>query len=431
MSRDYPLIDCTEKYNSIMVFDKNKDVLVHRWYPFVEGYSKEFIEDILQELPFSPQCAMEPFCGSGTTPVELQSHNIKCYSFEVSPFMHLLAKVKLEQTYDEATFTYYRNKVASSLLNPLRDIRIEESIPFGDTVVRKDGMEKWNFHDSSLDGILDIRHAIRVEVDDNRYKNLFTIALASIILQSSNMFRNGKCLSYKKSWKSRIYSRTDIHRLFFAKLDGVIAEDIRIISSQQTAVNNTDFCILCDVRKGIEIVPDNSLDLIITSPPYLNSRDYTDIYMLELKVLELVNSYEDLRNLRKSTLRSHVQVKYSEVKPIENTRLKKCLSDMKYSNEKSWNADILNMICGYFEDMEQLFYTFSMKIRKGGVIYLNVANSAYFGVEVPVDYIIGDIAEKCGFHVREIRKARDIKTSPQQSKLIGKLRESVLVIDKI
>lgn len=429
--RDYPLIDCTEKYNSIMVFDKNKDVLVHRWYPFVEGYSKEFIEDILQELPFSPQCAMEPFCGSGTTPVELQSHNIKCYSFEVSPFMHLLAKVKLEQTYDEATFTYYRNKVASSLLNPLRDIRIEESIPFGDTVVRKDGMEKWNFHDSSLDGILDIRHAIRVEVDDNRYKNLFTIALASIILQSSNMFRNGKCLSYKKGWKSRIYSRTDIHKLFFAKLDGVIAEDIRVISSQQTAVNNTDVCILCDVRKGIEIVPDNSLDLIITSPPYLNSRDYTDIYMLELKVLELVNSYEDLRNLRKSTLRSHVQVKYSEVKPIDNTRLKKCLSDMKYSNEKSWNADILNMICGYFEDMEQLFSAFSMKIRKGGVIYLNVANSAYFGVEVPVDYIIGDIAEKCGFHVREIRKARDIKTSPQQSKLIGKLRESVLVIDKI
>ena len=29
-----------------MVFDKNKNVLVHRWYPFVEGYSKEFIEDI-------------------------------------------------------------------------------------------------------------------------------------------------------------------------------------------------------------------------------------------------------------------------------------------------------------------------------------------------------------------------------------------------
>jgi len=152
--------------------------------------------------------------------------------------------------------------------------------------------------------------------------------------------------------------------------------------------------------------------------------------MLELKVLELVNSHEDLRNLRKSTLRSHVQVKYSELKPIDNSRLEKCLSDMKNSKTKSWNTDILNMICGYFEDMEILFSAFKKKMRVGGVIYLNVANSAYFGVEVPVDYIIGDIAEKNGFCVREIRKARDIKASPQQSKMIGKLRESVLVIDK-
>lgn len=429
--KEYPFIDCTEKYNSIMVFGKNKDVLVHRWYPFVEGYSKEFIEDILNELPFTPQCALEPFCGSGTTPVELQNHNIRCYSFEVSPFMYLLAKVKLERTYDGATLLQYRNKVTDSLSKPYLDIREREVIPFGDTVVRKDGMKKWNFHDTSLDGILDIRYAIRTKVDDERYRKLFTIALASIILQASNMFRNGKCLSYKKGWETRIISREEIHRLFLEQLDTVIAEDVRILSSQQAAVRNAEICCFGDVRKSIECIDDNTLDLIITSPPYLNSRDYTDIYMLELKVLQLVNSHDDLQQLRKSTIRSHVQVKYSEVQPINNPRLIKCLSDMKNSETKSWNPDIPNMICGYFEDMQQLFSAFSRKMHQGGVIYFNVANSAYFGVEVPVDYIIGDIAEDCGFKVREIRKARDIKTSPQQSKILGKkLRESVIVIDK-
>ena len=430
--KDYPFIDCTEKYDSIMVFGKNKDVLVHRWYPFVEGYSKEFIEDILQELPFTPQCAMEPFCGSGTTPVELQNHNIRCYSFEVSPFMHLLAKVKLERSYDEVTLANYRDKVAVFLEEPLKDIRQLEPVPFGDTVVRKEGMKKWNFHDTSLDGILDIRHAIRTVVDDERYKNLFTIALASIILQASNMFRNGKCLSYKKGWETRITSRNDIHQLFLERLDTVISEDVRILESQPTTVSNVDVCYSGDVRRTIENVPDNTLDLIITSPPYLNSRDYTDIYMLELKVLQLVNSHEDLQKLRKSTLRSHVQVKYSGVDPIDNARLKKCLSDMKNSESKSWNPDIPNMICGYFEDMQQLFSAFAKKMQRGGVIYFNVANSAYFGVEVPVDAIIADIAEDCGLKVREIRKARDIKTSPQQSRVLGKkLHESVIVFDSL
>lgn len=428
--REYPFIDCTERYDSIMVFGKNKDVLVHRWYPFVEGYSKEFIEDILQELPFTPQCAMEPFCGSGTTPVELQNHNIRCYSFEVSPFMHLLAKVKLERTYSEDRLKYYREKVAAFLTAPIQDIRSVEAIPFGDTVIKKDGKEKWNFHDTSLDGILDIRHAINTEVDDERYKKLFTIALASIILQTSNMFRNGKCLSYRKGWCDRVVERNEVHHFFLEKLDTVIAEDVRILAGQDTEVHNSEICYLGDVRKNIDKVPDNSLDLIITSPPYLNSRDYTDIYMLELKVLQLVKCHEDLQALRKSTIRSHVQVKYSDIEPLDNPRLKQSLSEMRNSESKSWNSDILKMICGYFEDMKLLFSAFAKKMRSGGIIYFNVANSAYFGVEVPVDYIIGDIAEDCGFVVREIRKARDLKTSPQQSGHVGKLRESVLVIDK-
>lgn len=431
MPKQYKILDCTKKYHSIMVFDKNKNALVHRWYPFVEGYSKEFIEDILSELSTSPRCALEPFSGSGTTPVELQNHGIRCYSFEVSPFMHLLAKVKLERSYDEATLTYYRDKVAMSLSNPIEDIRSVEAIPFGDTVIKKGGRDKWNFHDTSIDGILDIRHAINTEVEDERYKNLFSIALASIILQTSNMFRNGKCLSYKKGWGDRVIPRNDVHNLFLDKIDTVITEDVRIFSEMDTSVHNSEICYLADVREGIEKVPDDSLDLVITSPPYLNSRDYTDIYMLELKVLQLVNRHEDLQALRRSTIRSHVQVKYCSIEPIDNPRLKQCLSDMKRSGSQSWNSDIQNMICGYFEDMHLLFRALAKKTRSGGVVYFNVANSAYFGVEVPVDFIIGDIAEDCGFTVREIRKARDLKTSPQQSRLIGKLRESVLVIDKL
>ena len=429
--REYPLIDCTEKYKSVMQFDKNKNVFVHRWYPFVEGYSKEFIEDILNELPFVPQCALEPFCGSGTTPVELQNHSVKCYSFEVSPFMHLLAKVKLERAYDEILFGQYRQKVADALASPENSIRSVEPIPFGDTIVRREGMKKWNFHDTTLDGLLDVRHAIRTKVDDSRYKNLFTIALASIIMQTSNMFRNGKCLSYKKGWESKICGREEVHQLFLDRLDTVIAEDIHHISTQHPSVCNSEICFIGDVRKNIEIVPDNALDLIITSPPYLNSRDYTDIYMLELKVLQLVNSHEELRTLRQSTIRSHVQVTYSDIEPIDNPRLQMSLKEMRESNVKSWNHDIIRMICGYFEDMQSLFSAFADKMRKGGVIYFNVANSAYFGVEVPVDYIICDIAENSGFTVREIRIARDIKTSPQQSGMIGKLRECVLVIDKL
>ena len=412
-----------------MQFDKNKNVFVHRWYPFVEGYSKEFIEDILGELPFVPTCALEPFCGSGTTPVELQNHGIKCYSFEVSPFMHLLSIVKLVRKYNVDTFEHYVKAVTKKLSYTNRNIRRIESLPFGDTIVKRDQSKKWNFHAPAIDGILDIRHAIRTIVDNDDYKNLFTIALASIIVQASNMFRNGKCLSYKKGWETRIFSRKEIHNFFLDKLNSIFAEDIRIISKQNPSVHNSEICYLGDVRKHIDQVPDGKVDLIITSPPYLNSRDYTDIYMLELKVLQLINSHEELRELRKHTLRSHVQIPYDKILPIENERLRNSLLEMSNKELNTWNSDITNMICAYFEDIQFLFSEFAKKMHKGGVIYFNVANSAYYGVEIPVDYIIADIAESCGFKVREIRKARDLKTSPQQSDKIGKLRESVIIID--
>lgn len=427
--KDYNFIDCTDKYHSVMQFDKNKNVFVHRWYPFVEGYSKEFIEDILKELPFTPTCALEPFCGSGTTPVELQNHGIKCYSFEVSPFMHLLSTVKLGRKYNIDIFTQYVKDITNKLYNTSKNIRKIEPLPFGNTIVKREQGKKWNFHDTAIDGILDIRYAIRTIVDDDDYKNLFTIALASIIVQVSNMFRNGKCLSYKKGWESRIFSRNEIHVLFLDKLNSIFAEDVKIISKGNPSVHNSEICYLGDVRKHIQQVPDGIIDLIITSPPYLNSRDYTDIYMLELKVLQLINSHEELRTLRKNTLRSHVQIPYDKIIPIDNERLKTSLIEMSNNKCKTWNSDIVNMICAYFEDMQFLFSAFAKKMHKGSVIYFNVANSAYYGVEIPVDYIIADIAESCGFRVREIRKARDLKTSPQQRDRIGKLRESVIVID--
>ena len=428
MAKAYNFVDCTEKYHSIMVFDKNKNVFVHRWYPFVEGYSKEFIEDILEEIPFTPQCALEPFSGSGTTAVELQNHGIRCHSFEVSPFMYLLEQVKLENGYSTIFLDYYINLVKEQFRNPLENIRNIEQVPFGPTVARTDGLRKWNFQDNTLNGLLDIRHAINTCINDKIYRDLFLIAFASIIVNVSNMFRNGKCLSYKNDWQKRDLSRSKIHDIFLNKLNGDIKEDIAILERRSCSVDNKKLCHYGDVRQHINETPDNSVDLVITSPPYLNSRDYTDIYMLELKMLELVKNYDEIRKLRGSTIRSHVQVKYGEVPILNNERLKYCLKKMKDNNDNSWNRNIEPMICAYFQDMNHLFSSFRRKMVHGGIIYFNVANSAYSGVKVPVDYIIADIAEDNGFQVREIRKARDLKTSPQQ-KSLGKLRESVIVID--
>jgi hypothetical protein len=100
------------------------------------------------------------------------------------------------------------------------------------------------------------------------------------------------------------------------------------------------------------------------------------------------------------------------------------------NSEKFWNKELGNMVKGYFADMDSLLAQLALKMKKGKRGYLNVANSAYYGIVIPVDEIIGEIAEMRGFRVIEIREARRIKPSSQQNALIDFLRESVVVIEK-
>ncbi|MGJ1203858.1 hypothetical protein [Sphingobacterium lactis] len=428
----FEIKDYSSIYDSIMQFNKNKTVSIHQWYPFVEGYSKEFIESILDELNYTPENVLEPFSGSGTTALELQFKNINCTSFEVSPFMHLLSSVKLYNNYNSEVFNSVLNsfkEILSSLPNKVRKIRNIENIPFGRTVVKSGNLKKWNFNDEALDGILDIKYTISF-IDDEAYKNLFRIVLASILLEVSNLFRNGKCLSYKKNWETRkTYKRKEVHNLFLSKIENIIKNDIAILEGilKDTKVDNYSRLHFGDVRTNILNVTDNSVDLIITSPPYLNSRDYTDIYMLELKVLDLINNYDELNQLRRNTLRSHVQVKYEELSVLNVPTLKAYFNKIAKKELALWNNDLFNMIKGYFLDMNHLFEQFRRVMQPEKFIYFNVANSAYFGEEIKVDEIISEIAILQGFELVEIRKARNLKSSSQQSGSIKSLRESVII----
>lgn len=423
----YLVKDYTDVYKPIMQFNKNKTAFIHQWYPFVEGYSKEFITKIVEELDYDPQFALDPFAGSGTTPVELQSMGINCYSFEVSPFMHLLATVKLETEYSLSDFSDHNITIGQFLNGDLLPIRQHLSPPVAKTFQPGKGKEKWVFNIGVMNGILDIKYAINL-VDDEKYRKLFSIALASILLDVSNVYRNGKCLSYKEDWSEAKTTRRSVHKKFLDRLSNVFHSDIEKLEAMEFTASNLSYCIHGDVRNSISKIPNKSIDLVITSPPYLNSRDYTDIYLAELWMLDLVKSYEEVKLLRQNTFISHVQVKHGEIDTLDIPELKKVIRKINANEEEFWNNGLLTMIKGYFRDMDTLFAQLKIKMKPRKKIFFNVANSAYYGVEIKVDEIVCAIAESHGFKVIEIREARQLKTSTQQKESIKSLRESVIVI---
>lgn len=423
----YKHVDYYQTYGRIMQFNKNKKEPIHRWYPFVEGYSREFIESILNEMTKKELVCLEPFSGSGTTALELQNNNIPCYAFEVNPLMYLIARVKLENNYDVNRIIFWHDYVK----NIRENMQVVLQTVFS-TLYEDDNKKKWNYNTEVGIAIQKLRKAIS-NIAEDIYKDLFTVALASILLEVSNLYRNGKCLSYKKNWEDRNISQDDVFRRFDEKIEEEIISDIRDSVNRKTIQNNIQLLFNMDSRVGIENeVQDNTIDLVITSPPYLNSRDYTDTYMLELKTLGFTDSAAEIRKLREKTLRSHVQIKWEDDTQINNALLVETLNKLENAskNLEQWNDSIIDMVRLYFVDMQKIFWVLYKKMKKHGRVYFNVSNSAYFNVLIDTLEICASIAEEEGFKIIEIRDARKLKTSPQQKEKIDKLLEGVIVLEK-
>ena len=421
-------VDYFEEYGRIMQFNKNKKEPIHRWYPFVEGYSKDFITSIINEMSDRPEVCLEPFSGSGTTALELQKMGIICHSFEVNPFMHLLSSVKLESSYCKAEILEYLN-----IIKEQRNL-VEHQLPatMFTTLYESNARKKFNYYSETGIAINKIIKAIEL-INNTKYRDLFTVAIASILLDVSNLYRNGKCLSYKPNWKKSKTSEQDVFNLFDNKIIECIIPDIDTIKDNQNTVENINYLHNEDSREGInKKIENESVDIVITSPPYLNSRDYTDSYMLELKTLGMTPTKESIFSLRKNTIRSHVQINWDdnskENDPILINTLSK-LNDATMDLEL-WNNSIPDMINLYFVDIRTIFKNLYSKLKSNGHIYFNVSNSAYFGVLIDTLQICSSIAKNEGFEVEEIRKARVLKSSPQQKKTIGSLLEGVIVMRK-
>lgn len=423
----YKYSDYYGTYGRIMQFNKNKTEPFHRWYPFVEGYSKEFMQSILKEMDMKSLVCLEPFSGSGTTALELQNSGVKCYSFEVNPLMYLIARVKLENDYSSEELMRWFQYVC----NERKNLVITEVTSEFKTLYQNDSLKKWNYNYNVAIAVKKLELAIE-SISDEKYKELLKVALASILLDVSNLYRNGKCLSYKKEWKERKITEDEVYAKFDKKIASELLVDIERYLTK-SAINNKQILFNMDSREGIaKFIEDESIDLVITSPPYLNSRDYTDTYMLELKTLDFAKDNEDIRKLREKTLRSHVQIKWDDCTTVENELLKKTLHKLEIASKDTdmWNDSIIDMVRLYFVDLQGIFQTIYSKLKPGGRIYFNVSNSAYFNILINTLEICASIAENIGYKVIEIRKARNLKTSPQQKEKIGSLLEGVIILEK-
>ncbi len=402
-------------------YEDTTDMPRHRWYYYKEGFSPNLVEKAIEQVGLSKEdLVIDPFNGSGTTTLTSSLLGHRSVGIEVNPFTSFLSDAKVKNAeLSELT------KVEDKLLKLAKKGQSSPLLGFS-TFSKTDKLEKWLFNEgvlNSFEGGWDYANSI----SSYNVRKLVRLALISSAMQNCNAKRDGKCLRYRNNWKQNQYDkdsfvetlrhnlsniRTDIQESPIQVKSQILKGDCRNILSKSDLINNFKLCI--------------------TSPPYLNTFDYTDIYRPELYLGKFIVGSQKLYDLRLETVRSHVQAKWKEpTKSDFGLLYEQTMNHINENKENLMHKNIPLMIQAYFEDMQNILKLLKAKSAKDGQVWFVVSNSAYAGFEVPVDLIIGDIASKAGWYLKEIGVLRYVrKRKTKYSPEITELRESVIILSK-
>ncbi|MCX8190405.1 MAG: site-specific DNA-methyltransferase [Candidatus Diapherotrites archaeon] len=357
-----------------VTFKKNFEHPIHNWFYYKEGFSKELVDWFIQEFMLRGPI-YDPFCGCGTTLLTAKQRNIKSYGIDISPLAVLVSKAKT-RNYDTKKLRFFLDFCVK-----------KERYAKAQKIFRR------YFHKENIGDICNIKQNIK-ELKDERARDFLMLALIDSASKVALVKKQGRSLRRIKR------SFFPLKKIFRRKAESMI----RDLESHQ-AIGPEPIIKEADARF---YQLKKKVQSIITSPPYLGKEEYAKVYKLELGLF-----------LDQPTPCLHTYIG-SDVS--KNQAENFSLSEM--------HKDLPNEALAYFSDMKKAIEKMYQSLQKGGLAFLVVAGGCLPDLIVESDEVIETIAEDSGFTKLDRIFARKVPCMRNRIELVGKTRESILVLEK-
>lgn len=264
---------------------KNTTYLTHNFHPYAAKFIPQLPKEMITRLSEENDTVYDPFCGCGTTLVEAKLLNRKSIGVDSNPIAVLTTKVKttkLSQTELQQVLNVL-NKAKKRVYNLYSTDKNRLSFYFEDNHHKKDkeinlpefhNRDHW-FQKNVISEIAIIKEEIE-GLDSEKLKNFLLLGLSSIIVQVSNQESETRYAS-----KNKNIQNIQTYNTFRSKIKVM---DARIRKFAVVASNQEANTYLSDARYT-DFIDDNSVDLIVTSPPYPNTYDYYLYHKLRMYIL--------------------------------------------------------------------------------------------------------------------------------------------------
>jgi hypothetical protein len=436
LEKKYSINYVIDIFKNLTRANGNGNFPIQRWYNCKESYSISLLNKLIDfwEIDVS-NCKriLDSFVGIGTTLLSVQHiHKTRKVltegvGIEINPFFHFVSSVKVNwHKYDIDRI----EELAKNILNTkeLPEVEIPQLTTLNNERVYKKAIIK------KILGYRNLVNSYSNEIESD----VLLLGLSSVLEQLSGIRKDGRALRFVKNKKIPV-----VEKALKIAWDRIV-DDLKVASKIFSPLPCK--ILLGDGREllGTQFSMGSlgRFDMILCSPPYLNNIDYSEVYKIELWMLDFIKSYGQFRDLRHRTFRSHPSVKFSMGTTIRKKsetsnfiqHLDNLINALPNDHNFKWRSRLFEQ---YFDDV----YTSLKKqyeiLKDDRWTFWVIGNSMHGSrgdgkimIPIATDLLIATIAEEVGFTVKGLLISRKLRRRSYDPRSNRYLRETIITLKK-
>src|SRR3989344_3878469 len=357
---------------------KDTAYITHGYHRYPAKFIPQIVSRLAEKYTNEGDLIVDPFGGCGTTLVESKIMGRSSIGVDINPVAVLITKAKItpiDPNKIGRVFTILKEKLGAYSEDTKIKVPEHERIDYWFKLEEKRRLA-FIFAEISMLKDQDIRDFFFCGFS-NILKN------CSVWLQKSN--KPTRDINKKPS---------DPIQTFYKQIKMMTRGNARFYElSKEKNHLEIPSQVYCADARAIP-VKDNSVSLIVTSPPYVTSYEYADLHQLTALWLEYTKNLSDFRKRFIGTSYHNKKDLILNSTLAENIRKELLEKDKKTAEEVST----------YFSEMNQVFIEMKRMLKKGGKTCIVIGNTSLKGVEILNAEVFVEQLQNLGLKIADIIK---------------------------
>ena len=335
------------------------------------------LEAIAEET--KPLRILDPMAGSGTVLAVARSRGHSAVGVDIDPLAILITKV-----WTMAIDTDHTRKNAAEVLararNAFQSLHVRDAYPRNADSETKHFVRYW-FDDYARRQLASLAKAIH-RVQDEATRNALWCAFSRLIITKQSGASLAMDLSHSRPHKVFDRAPTKPFRKFLHAADRVLDN---CIDKRQSGRGPATRVYEGDARSLP--LADESIDLVLTSPPYLNAIDY--FRCSKFSLVWMGHTIANLRLLRSTSVGTEIGADFAGDEDI-----RKVLTDLKLRPKLATREEAV--LARYIDDMRSAIREVARVLTPAGRAVYVVGENTIRGTYIRNSFIVSTVAELSG-----------------------------------